>query len=238
MSVRDRIDRPDVFFRSRDGAEFALHSVMLQLRWPHYRKRPDAAIRALSSLGRGRVRDVLGYVYAGLPAHESVRDAFLCVGLPFPPSDPSAPYRDDMRGLLRSHARADFRIDSCGRTFLVHRFVLAIRSAYFAALFQSGLADAQSGVLADRAARSAEQMERFLEFVYSGGAEFPALDDIFAFLALAKRSELHEGFPGETEEFVMGKMFAAHYSTLGDAMSRARAGNYQRLVDLIEACDI
>jgi hypothetical protein len=232
------MDRPDVFFTSSDGRDFALHSAMLQLRWPHYRRHPDAAIRALTTLDRIRVQDVLEYIYAGLPAQETMRDAFLRIDLPFPPPDPSAAYRADMKRLLTSHTKTDFRIESCGRMFPVHRFVLAIRCSYFAALFQSGLAEAQSGVLIDHHAHSADQIERFLEFVYTGDADFPSIDDIFAFLALVKMYEVHEGFPGEVEEFVMGKILAAHYSRLSDAMARARSANCPKLVELIEACDV
>jgi hypothetical protein len=50
-----------------------------------------------------------------------------------------------MKTLLHSGNCSGFVIESCGKQFKVHRFMLAIRSGFFASLFQSRMQEGEAG---------------------------------------------------------------------------------------------
>jgi hypothetical protein len=238
MEFRSRLDHPDVIFKSADGFDFALHSALLQVRWPAFKQNSDASLRSLSSLRSSVITSVLEFLYGGLPVQECMRETFHLLDLPFPSADPSAPYKDAMRRLFTSASKSDFTIDSCGRKFPVHRFILAIRSSYFASLFESGLQESVSGVLSDRSAPKASSMQAFLEYLYFGDCEFPDVEDVFIFLELCSKYGIIEGYRGEHAEFVMGKILRNHAGRLPEILARARSSGRQCLAELIEACEL
>jgi hypothetical protein len=233
----ERADRPDVRFAAADGPAFAAHSALLRLRWPAFARAPEAAVRALASLPAAAAAAALEFLYGGLPVHDAMREPFRRLELAFPPADPAPAYRADMRRLFTSGAGADFAVESGGRRYPVHRFVLAIRSAYFAALLESGLAEAAAGAFRDRAPTRPAAMQAFLAYLYCGDCEFPETDDALAFVELCARFRVHAGARDEHALFAAAKLMQGA-APPADVLERARRAGCQEIVSAIEACDL
>jgi hypothetical protein len=181
---------------------------------------------------------VLEFLYGSLAVQENMRGTFRLLDIPFPSSDPSPAYKEAMRRLFTAAIKSDFTIESCGKKFPVHRFVLAIRSPFFASLLESGFQESISGVLYDRTAPQAASMQAFLEYVHTGECELPDIEDVFVFLDLCTKFALVEGYRGEHAEFVMGKILRNHAGRLPEILARARTTGPHHVIDLIEACDL
>ena len=237
MKNANRPDNPDIFVKSSDNRHFSLHSPILQLRWPLFKRDPRQAAQKLSNLPGSSVTAIVEYIYGGLPASEAMRQSFKDAEVPFPTSSSADQYKSDMTRLFTSHLGSDFIVESHGQQFKVHKFVLAVRSGYFASLFSSGLSEMKNGIYIDTIAQTAGHMKIFLEYLYTGDAKLATIDDAFGLLNLAKSLFLYDNYEGEVEEFVMAYILSSHISHIDEVQSRARAKNYDKILDLIEACE-
>lgn len=233
----NRLDNPDVRFRSSDNHLFSLHSAMLQLRWPFYKRDPQLAITKISSLKSSQISSIIEYIYGGLPAKEKMKNAFQFAEVPFPTNNSIKQYKSDMNKLLSTGLNSDFKITSHGTKFSVHKFVLAIRSGYFCSLFESGLTEVQKCAENDAFSDSSIHMRQFLEYLYSGETNLSSVDDCFSLLNLCKTLYLYENYEGEVEEYVVSYILTSHSSMLNEITARASSKQYNKLVDLIKACE-
>lgn len=233
-----RCDHPDVVFRSKDGYTFALHSPMLKLRWPLYENSRSEAIKRIEMLSKKEITPVLEHIYSGSPVPESVRDALDSLGIAFPTGDIFTAYHNDMKKLLTSHEGSNFVIECSGVKFPVHRFILAIRSEFFAGMFESKLAESKTGVLRDEVAGSPDRMRCFLEYIYTGDCQFSNYEDLFHLMSLCHHYDVIECFPGELEEFVASRILQSFSAKMTDAITTAKARGYRKLVDILESCVI
>jgi hypothetical protein len=233
-----RIDNPDVQFDSSDGYHFSGHSALFNVRWAFFKSNSSSAIPAIASLDHEKVISVLEFLYAGLVPGESSKTSFAVVKIPFPLPRAVSTLPQDMKTLLTSGNGSDFVIESCGKRFKVHRFMLAIRCGFFASLFQSRMQEAEAGVLSDRIAHAADQMQAFLDYVYTGDASFKTIEDGFKLMEMCGFYLVHECVPGDLDEFVGSKFIAGFSTQLPEIISRAKLLNFPTLGELMQACEI
>ena len=238
MKRIDRCDKPDVFFKSKDGVLFALHSPMLKLRWPMFRKNRDDAVNRISSYVASEVTAVIEHLYAGSPVQENMKGVLRFLEIPFPEGDTLGAYKKAMLELFTKKEGSDFVIECMGQRFHVHKFILAIRSEFFASMLQAELEEVQSGVLKDIYAPKAELMSAFLQYLYTGDAEFKSHEDAVPFLKLCQDYGVHAGHDGELEEFVASKVLLGFHANLTAIKSSASTAGFSGLVDLIESCEV
>ena len=211
---------------------------MLKLRWPMFRKNRDDAINRLSSYDRSEVVAVLEYLYAGSPLKENMRGVLRFLEIPFPEGDTHEPFRKAMQDLLTRKDGSDFVIECMGQRFHVHKFVLAIRCEFFSSMFQAELEECQFGVLKDVYAPRVELMSEFLQFIYTGDADFKSYEDLIPFLRMCRDYGVHPGYSGELEEFVASKLFSAYQARATEVKQSASAAGFRKLVDLIESSEV
>lgn len=238
MSLADRGDLPDVIFSSSDGSQFALHAVMLRLRWPLFKRSREDAISRIARCENADIISVLEYLYAGSPVHENMRSVMKVLDLTFPTGDTTVSYRNAMAELLKSRADANFTIECKGQKIRVHRFVLAIRSDFFAGMFASEMNESQTGIHRDRYADGADAMSAFVEFLYTGDGQFRSLSDLYALVHLCKSYDVHEGYDGETAEFVAARVLHSFGDSVHEVKSWANTHGHHKLCDLLGACDV
>ncbi|OHT05089.1 BTB/POZ domain containing protein [Tritrichomonas foetus] len=233
----NRPDNPDIIINSSDNHKFSLHSPILQLRWPLFKRDPNEAKRKLSLLDSSSITAIIEYIYAGLPAQDNMKINFRNAEVPFPPSDPSSQYKSDMLRLFTSHIGSDFIVECHGERFQVHKFVLATRCGYFSSLFCSGMSECKSGIYYDAFCDSSMHMKQFLEYVYSGDTRLVTVDDCMSLVGLTKSFYFHENYEGEVEEYVMAEILRSHMSQINEVQSKARSKNFDKMLDLIDACE-
>lgn len=234
--LQSRPDKADVIIESTDGKKFALHSPLLQIRWPSYNENRNLAISKLSGLNSQQITEVMEYLYGGLQWSDKYNSVFIQLNIKSPLSPNQ--YKADMKRLYNSDVGTNFIINCHNTLFHTHRFMLAIRSGFFSALLNSGLSEAQSGLLHDCFAPSATNMQNFIEYLYTGDTNCRHLDDNFQLLKLCECYELYSGYDGEVEEFIVSNIIRNHISQINEAKSIARAIKNQKVMKYLDACEI
>ena len=231
-----RPDNPDVQIYSKDNHKFCLHSPILQIRWPLFKRDPSEAIKRLNKLESSAISAIVEYIYGGLPIKENQKRNFQSAEVPFPMSNSMIQYRTDMHKLFSSHIGSDFIIESHGERINVHKFVLAIRSEFFSSLLSSGLYEVRNSIYIDNISDSSNHMKQFLEYIYTGDTKCTTIDDNFSLLSMCKEFYFYENYEGEVEEYIMSNLLKSHGSQLNEVASRARSKNFTKLLNLIDAC--
>lgn len=232
----NRPDSPDIRVYSSDNHKFNLHSAILQIRWPLFKRDPNNAIKKLSELEATEISSIIEYIYGGLPSKENSRRSFESIEIPFPTNNSLAQYKLDMHKLFSTHICSDFIIESHGERINVHKFVLSIRSEYFSSLLSSGLFEAKNNIYIDNISDSSIHMRQFLEYLYTGDTKCATIDDNLSLLTLCKEFYMYENYEGEVEEYIMSNLLKSHGSKLDEVASRARSKNFEKLLNLIDAC--
>lgn len=231
-----RPDNADVLVYSSDNHKFCLHSSILQIRWPLYKRDPNDAIRKLSKNEAVVITAIIEYIYGGLPAKDNMKRFFESVEVPFPSNNFLTQYKLDMHKLFSSHIGSDFTIESHGERFNAHKYILSIRSGYFSSLLSSKLFESRNGIYVDNFSDSSVHMKQFLEYLYTGETKCVTIEDNLSLLSLCKEFSLYENYEGEADEYVMSNLLKSHGSQMNEIASRARSKNFDKLLNLIDAC--
>lgn len=79
-------------------------------------------------------------------------------------------------------------------------------------------------------------MKIFLEYLYTGDTNCATIDDNLSLLNMCKEFYLYENYEGEIEEYIMSNMLKSHGSQLNEVATKARSKNFEKLLNLIDAC--
>jgi hypothetical protein len=216
--------------RARDGCSMKVYEPLLRHRWALYAQDPPTALAKLQLLPGPTLQAVLEHLYANVPVVRTNLPVFkscrIVESIPF-----ESTYVRDLTALLRDASTSDFSLlprdgDDGVR---LHRFILALRSAFFRRLFQTSADVAE--FRDPNMGRAALAM--FAGYAYTGQldpVEVPALVDLFGAGATYEMRD-----PGEID-FLAKAAIADRVDAQNAAAVRRRAAErgIQAVIDIVD----